>query len=121
MSTDAIESDQHDIRVISIYATRWRWTGELDQEQPHLSLGRLEEFYGLFHDQLPQVIQWLPHGAENIAFAPKGDNAGVLNSTSLLTPADEGVKITRADSWLFVLPSDQVVAALDFDVRSEAL
>jgi hypothetical protein len=39
----------------------------------------------------------------------------------MLKPADEGVEITRADSWLFVLPSDQVVAALDFDVRSGLL
>ncbi|HEY6425365.1 MAG TPA: hypothetical protein VIY28_19405 [Pseudonocardiaceae bacterium] len=122
MSIYLADLDQHHIRVISIYATRWRWTGDYDPQQPHLPLGQLEEFYSLFQGQLPQVIHRSSHAAESIAFAPAADDAArPCADASMLNPADEGVKITRADSWLFVLPSDQVVAALDFDVHSELL
>lgn len=113
----------HDhIRVISIYATRWEWVGELNPEQPHhLPLGQLEEFYSLFRRQLPQEIHRSSKPASTIAFAPPANGVGG-QSTAVRSrnPADEGVEITRADTWLFVLPSDQVVAALDFNVRSNS-
>jgi hypothetical protein len=122
MSVDLTGPDQHHIRVISIYATRWRWTGDHDLLQSHLSLGKLEEFYSLFGSQLPQVIHMQPHATDRIAFITAAcDTARPHASAVMLKPADEGVEITRVDSWLFVLPSDQVVAALDFDVRSTFL
>lgn len=106
--------------MISIYATRWRWTGEPDPSLPHLRLGQLEEFYGLFQGQLPQVVRWTPNAASDITFIPKIEQPKGQDTPTLARgPKDEGVEITRADSWLFVLPSDQVVAALDFDIKSE--
>ena len=115
-------SDQHHIRVISIYATRWRWTGEPDPSLPHLELGRLDEFYGLFREQLPQVIHRPANPAAAIAFAPKAGNAVQQSATACLRNSeDEGAEIDSAHSWFFVLPSDQVVAALDFNVRSKFL
>jgi hypothetical protein len=122
VSIDLTESDQHHIRVISIYATRWRWTEAHNPQQLHLPLGQLEEFYSLFESQLPQVINRSSHAVENIAFVSNADNtARPCKNAAMLKPANEGVQITRADSWLFVLPSDQVVAALDFDVRNVLL
>lgn len=122
MSVDLTKPDQHHIRVISIYATRWRWTGDSDLQQPHLSLGKLEEFYSLFESQLPRVIDLQEHAADSIAFiSAESDTTRPRTSAVMLKPVDEGVEIIRADSWLFVLPSNQVVAALDFDVRSALL
>jgi hypothetical protein len=110
----------HHIRVISIYATRWRWDGEYDSKQPHLSMGQLDEFYSLFWDQLPQVIHRSSHPARSIAFASAADDTARMGaSVPVHNPADVGVGITRVDSWLFALPSGQVVSALDFYVRSE--
>ena len=68
METSSALVDDHEIRVISIYATRWRHQPQADRKQPHLSLGRLEEFYGLFRDQLPQVICRQPHPATALSF-----------------------------------------------------
>ena len=108
------------IRVISIYATRWRWEGEYDPNQPHLSLGQLDEFYSIFQDQLPHVIHRSSHEARNIAFAPTADDTARMGTSAPVhNPVDVGVKITHVDSWLFALPSGQVVSALDFYVRSE--
>jgi hypothetical protein len=118
MPIDVSTSEHHDVRVISIYATRWRWTGAPDPRLPHLQLGQLEEFYGLFHEQLPQVIHRSSNPAATIAFAPTASDPRRQSVTARpRNPEDEGVTINRAHSWLFVLPSDQVVAALDFNVR----
>ncbi|MGH4009367.1 MAG: hypothetical protein ACRDTH_14645 [Pseudonocardiaceae bacterium] len=120
MSTDLAELDQSHIRVISIYATRWRLTGDYDQQQ--LSLGKLDEFYGLFQSQLPQVIHQSSHMARSIAFAPTVDDITQLGTNgNIRIPAASGVEITHAKSWLFVLPSDQVVAALDLHIQCKLL
>ncbi|MGH3887084.1 MAG: hypothetical protein ACRDSZ_11055 [Pseudonocardiaceae bacterium] len=108
--------------MISIYATRWRWTGEPDPRLPHLELGQLDEFYGLFQGQLPQVIHRSSNPAATITFAPTTSNTLQQSATACpRNPEDERVEILSVHSWLFVLPSDQVVAALDFNVRSEFL
>ncbi|MGH3800262.1 MAG: hypothetical protein ACRDTD_09050 [Pseudonocardiaceae bacterium] len=121
MSIDLAELDQNHIQVISIYATRWRLTGDYDQHQ-QLSLGKLDEFYGLFQGQLPQVIHQSSHTAESISFAPTADDTARLGASGpMRTPAAAGVEITRAESWLFVLPSDQVVAALGLHVQCKLL
>jgi hypothetical protein len=113
--------DDHEIRVISIYATRWRHVPRGDATQPHLSLGRLEEFYGLFRDQLPQVICRRPHPGTALTFAPAGDGQPGSAAADAAAPARPDVKFSRAESWLFVLPSDQVVAVLDFHFETHPL
>lgn len=121
----------HKVRVISIYATRWRHRPGADSLQPHLDLGRLEEFYGLFRDQLPQVICRQPLRAGELTFVPAaGGGEPRPGGSTDPRPDDEGEPgaapddppvITRAQSWLFVLPSDQVVSVLDFDFASGPL
>src|SRR5207245_8234522 len=114
-------SDDHEIRVISIYATRWRYRDHLDGSE-HLMLGRLEEFYGLFRDQLPQVLCRAQHSAAALTFMPpSGDGPQPDASAQLSAAQGAEVKITQAESWLFVLPSDQVVAVLDFHFASRPL
>ncbi|MGH3838157.1 MAG: hypothetical protein ACRDSF_21055, partial [Pseudonocardiaceae bacterium] len=106
--------------MISVYATGWRWTGEPDPELPHLELGQLDEFYSLFQGQLPRVIHRSSNPTATIAFAPATGNTVQQSATACLrNPEDGRVEILSVHSWLFVLPSDQVVAALDFEVRSE--
>ncbi|MGH3753681.1 MAG: hypothetical protein ACRDRP_13480 [Pseudonocardiaceae bacterium] len=114
--------DQHHIRVISIYATRWRWDREPDPGLPHLELGQLDEFYGLFQEQLPQAIHRSPNPAAAIVFQPTASDTVQQITTACPCDSEDGrVKIVSACSWLFVLPSDQVVAALDFKVQSKLL
>jgi hypothetical protein len=123
MAASEVRPHDHTIRVISIYATRWRFRGKFD-EQPHLSLGTLEEFYGLFRDQLPQVLCQETHDAAALSFTQQDSSALSAEGAGAAAPAvatTGRVKITRARSWLFVLPSDQVVAVLDFDFMSDPL
>ena len=88
------------IRVIGIYATHWRYRKHTPSVQPGFELGLLEEFHHLFQDQLPRVLfhEWVP--VQMLAFAPPG------------RPTVKVTEITNAEFWLFVLPSDQVVAAV---------
>jgi hypothetical protein len=120
MKTNRALQAEHEIRVISIYATRWRHRPQADGRQPHLSLGRLEEFYGLFRDQLPQVICRQPHPATALSFTPVSSMKPEMTTTGP-SGAEMDVKFSRAESWLFVLPSDQVVAVLDFDFATHPL
>lgn len=109
----------HEVRLISIYATRWRsvWPqsdqqASLDDQAPHLDLGALEEFYSLFRDQLPRILLWRQHDPATVTFKTSGQGDS--------SHADWPI-ITRAESWLFALPSDQVVAAIDIDFQSPPL
>lgn len=121
MSASEVTPHDHTIRVISIYATRWRYPKHLDGEQ-HLSLGRLEEFYGLFRDQLPQVLCREPHVAKALSFRPPDGSAAAPHASDGPSEPPTGpVQITQARSWLWVLPSDQVVAVLDFGFMSDPL
>jgi hypothetical protein len=44
-------SGAQEVRVISVYATRWRREWQRgDDGRGHLDLGRLEEFYNLFQE-----------------------------------------------------------------------
>src|SRR5215471_10374117 len=121
MKNSKVQVDDHEVRVISIYATRWRHRPQADGGQPHLSLGRLEEFYGLFRDQLPQVISRQQHPAEVLTFTPASSIMPEAATADPSVPAEVDVKFSRAESWLFVLPSDQVVAVLDFDFATDPL
>jgi hypothetical protein len=97
----------HAVRVISIYATDWRYRGEARQgPEVALPLGpRLEEFHYLFQDQLPRPLH-------DVRIAPN----------DLRRTVDDGVidqlDLHHARVWLFYLPSDQVVAALDLVFES---
>jgi hypothetical protein len=121
VKTSSALVDDHEIRVISIYATRWRHRPQADGKQPHLSLGKLEEFYGLFRDQLPQVICRQPHPATALSFTSASSIKPEATAADPSAAAEMDVKFSRAESWLFVLPSDQVVAVLDFDFATHPL
>jgi hypothetical protein len=115
-----IGSEDHEVRVISVYATPWRFMGELDPEAEHLSLGQLEEFYALYRDQLPQILLREEHDAQALAFEPLNEQEA-REKGDRIRPIDDGVEITSMQSWLFVLPSDQIVAAIDFELRSYSM
>ena len=122
MGASDITSPDHEIRVITIYATRWRYRKTSASGLPHLGLGRLEEFYGLFKYQLPQAVCRKSHEAEALTFKALTDFAGPSNaSAETSAPRDAPIQITRVESWLFALPSDQTVAVLDFDFISGPL
>jgi hypothetical protein len=115
-----------DIRVISIYATRWRYRaprGPADRKlQRFLPLGRMEEFHDLFVDQLPRVLICDRHGAEGLLLLePVLAGATGEIGGRRVKPSDDGVDMHNATSWLFVLPSDQVVAAIDLEFLTESL
>lgn len=108
-------SSTQDVRVISVYATRWRkpWQAG-DNGKSHLQLGRLDEFYSLFQEQLPRVLDRIPHDPDTVSFLSVGGDSVVRSRMA-------GLTVTRAEVWLFALPSDQVVAALDIDFLSPPL
>jgi hypothetical protein len=109
---------QHTVRVISIYATPWRYRGSPRQgPEEKLPLGlRLEEFHYLFQEQLPRPLYDEPLAAGQLGLlAPSGPGADGQNSDI------RELDITTAQMWLFYLPSDQVVAALDLEFRSPPL
>jgi hypothetical protein len=89
----------HSVRVVGIYATKWRHRGEIsDRSGAGSSDHRLTSFYGFFRGQLPRLPGVLWHGpipAHRVAFRDL-----------------PGVELALAESWVFVLPSDQVVAAV---------
>jgi hypothetical protein len=120
--------EKHEIRVISIYATRWRHR-RTALEEPRLALGRLlplgrlEEFHDLFREQLPGVLYCKELSSAELKFNPRRAR-GARKDFPAPAPQDgpgEGVTISTAGIWLFVLPSDQVVAALDLKYRSAPL
>src|SRR5262249_18025864 len=100
---------------ISIYATGWRSVWGRDDchpQQHHLELGKLEEFYNLFREQLPKVLLQRPHDPSEVTFT---------RSSQPTRPHCDNFTVTRPQSWLFALPSDQVVAAIDIDFRGPPL
>lgn len=120
MPLDAADPDAHKIRVISIYATQWRHTEILDEEaEEHLPLGHLEEFYAIYREQLPRILLNHEHDPATLAFELTEAEvaAGNLPPGTVINAVDDQVEATSVRTWLFVLPSDQVVAALDFQLR----
>lgn len=113
MAEDAGISDPQDVRVISVYATRWRrqWQGG----SHHLELGRLEEFYTLFREQLPSELAHVTIDPNEVSF-PSLQGFPSLQDNARTNRAE--LEVTRVELWLFALPSDQVVAALDLDFRN---
>lgn len=116
MGKEEVAADHHKIRVISVYATKWRFTGDPDPGIKHLELGQLEEFYTLYKDQLPQIIRRTPHTPGSLMFLPTDDEAEERGKDTKISPAEDDVEVLSMESWLFVLPSDQVVAAYDFEL-----
>jgi hypothetical protein len=109
-------SETQEVRVISVYATRWRrqWLGGDVGGSDHLELGRLEEFYTLFREQLPSVLARVKPDPGAVSFPSL---QGEPDSSDKMA----GLEVTRAELWLFALPSDQVVAAIDLDFQSPPL
>jgi hypothetical protein len=115
MSVEDDAADIPDVRVISVYATRWRWQSEVDDVGfEHLVLGRLEEFYNLFREQLPKVLAHVKHDPNSVTFPP-------LEGEPVASTKMAGLPVTKAELWLFALPSDQLVAALDLEFQSPPL
>jgi hypothetical protein len=85
----------HIVRVISIFATSWRYPSYEEHQVPAFELGWLAEFYPLFRDQLPQLLTH--HRDATVTFTSSTEDMPTIDSV---------------DVWLFALPSDQVVAAL---------
>jgi hypothetical protein len=120
MANETAASDDHKIRVISVYATKWRFAEE-PARQEHLSLGHLEEFYALYKDQLPKVLLHREHGRDSLTFQPTEQEAADPRRRDGFRPQQDEVEIISTASWLFVLPSDQVVAAFDFTLRGRTV
>ena len=97
------------IRVTGIFATRWQHRKHTSGGQPGFDLGRLKGFYELYQDQMPQALDHQQIPLDELAFASPG------------RPTERMAEIANAESWLFALPSGQVVAALAFDFHSTAL
>jgi hypothetical protein len=103
MQVDEAPAMDCEIRVVSIYATRWRHTGSATEEsQLNLQLGRLEDFYAFYKDQLPRGLQTDKLDVKDVRFEPD-------------VP---GVALISVQTWLFALPSNQVVVALALTFRT---
>jgi hypothetical protein len=106
----AARDDTQLIEVISVFATRWKHDGHTPERDPDPRLGHLTQFYGLFRDKLPQLVddaQTIP--AEDLRFTPDEETARRIDA------------ISSAELQLFALPSRQVVAALIVFFRSPPL
>lgn len=122
MDSEVVGID-HQIRVISVYATKWRFTGD-PQTAEHLTLGQLEEFYALYKDQLPQIIRRTHYEPHQVLFQPTPEEAKKRKAEGKplwIQPAEDEVEVLSVDAWLFVLPSDQVVAAYDFELAGRTV
>ena len=98
------------VQVINVYATHWRHEGDdVPTAEPPFELGRLAEYWSMFHNQLPRLLDRKQIPLEKLAFLPHGGDPVRIT------------EITSAESWLFALPSDQVVAALVLYFRSPDL
>src|SRR5215475_4541629 len=100
MTAGSPDGDDQIIEVISVFATRWKHDGHTPKQRPDSRLGRLAQFYDLFRDKLPQLLDVKKIAVEDFNFeceSRSGGRSHVINSAELR---------------LFVLPSHQVVAAL---------
>jgi hypothetical protein len=107
------------VRVVSIFSTNYRYVGTSHSKnlrrghsnRLELDLDRLTDFYGLIQQQFVEVLIVMP--------CP----AGSLSMPTMREASDKPTPhVSRADLWLFLLPSDEVVAALavTFDPPSGA-
>jgi hypothetical protein len=111
------------IRVISIYATAWRYRSDDRQDytdasrrlEDRLPLGEaLEEFHHLFKDQLPGLLDYRLLKGEALGLPPI--DADAPGESDALPP-----RIVEVRTWLFRLASDQVVLALDIEAANPRL
>src|SRR5215470_2004631 len=117
-------SSVEDVRVISIYATSWRYRGPAPETplEDKLPLGvRLEEFHYLFREQLPLLLYDRTLGVKDLGLPdPLAADANPKAPRSRAWTVND-LKISQVKIWLFYLPSDQVVAALDLKFSSPPL
>jgi len=92
--------DPQVIEVISVFATRWKHDGHTPERKPDQRLGRLTQFYDLFRDKLPQLVDARKVPADDLEFVPEKETVRRIDA------------ISSAELQLFALPSHQVVAAL---------
>jgi len=92
------------VRVVSMYATRWRDTGMgPSAAMLDLDLGVLTRFYDFYKDRLPGLLRRVTIDADDVRFmAPE--------------PA---VSVVSAEVSLFALPSNQIVCEATLIVRSD--
>jgi hypothetical protein len=99
-------NDRYTLQVVGIYATKWRYPVEA---APALGIDvshtRLAAFDKAFRDRLPRLP--VPIALHRIA----------RERVALRSPLGE-IEVTAAEAYLFVLPSDQVVAALSLSCRT---
>jgi len=110
MTEATAADDTQIIEVISVFATRWKHDGHTREREPDPRLGHLRQFYSLFQDKLPQLVddaREIP--VEDLEFTPDEDLVRRIDA------------ISSAELQLFVLPSQQVVAALIVFFRSPPL
>ncbi len=100
MSATQTTQDAQIIEVISVFATRWKHEGHAPERKPDDRLGRLAQFYDLFRDKLPQMLDSREIPVEDLEFEPENGAGRRIDA------------ISSARLQLFVLPSNQVVAAL---------
>ncbi len=100
---DARGSDHADctVRVVNIYATPWRFTGKLrDDEGTPTDLSGLEKHYTLYKEQLPRLLPGRVLGDR------------LRSGDVTLTEGVDGVTVESPKAELFMLPSKQVVLAV---------
>jgi hypothetical protein len=88
------------VRIVSMYATRWRNTGTDYAEKPDFELGVPTRYYPFYKDRLPRRLRRsLVDGVQFTGTAPQPDE-----------------KILAAEVSLFALPSGQIVCAVTLTV-----
>jgi hypothetical protein len=107
MTGAGIGRNSQNIDVISVFATRWKHDGHTPGPKPDARLGRLAQFYDLFRDKLPQLLETAEISVEDLKFQPEDE------------PGKRIDKISSAKLELFALPSHQVVAALTVIFQSK--
>jgi len=94
------------MRVVNIYATRWRYRGtDAVELRGRLDIDQLEDYYDMYRDQLPKVLPEFEKYADDIRLQALLDD----------------VWMDEANMHMFTLPSNQVVVAVTFELRVGAL
>jgi hypothetical protein len=99
-------SSKRSVRVVSMYATRWRDVGKTPSATPlDLDLGVLTSYYDFYKDRLPRLLSRRPLNVADVRFdAPVPD-----------------VSLTSAEISLFALPSNQIVSAATLHIETGPL
>lgn len=100
-TTQPMVASRH-VRIVSMYATRWRDTGQAEGAKPNLDLGVLTRFYDFYRDRLPRLLR----------------EPVVLPDVRFPEPAP-AVGLVSAELSLFGLPSGQIVCEATLVVETD--